>query len=121
MNFSNVNRIFGMKVHLIRKETIEVYVEGNAGSRSPFAAWFTKLKHADWGKPTDIQSTFGIADLLRKNTSRVVFDIGGNNYRMICKYAFGDKQVHLFVCWIGTHAEYTKLCDNHGQYTVSDY
>jgi mRNA interferase HigB len=108
-----------MKVHLIRKETIESYSAGNAQSRAPFGDWLTKLKHADWEKPADMQSTFGTADLLGKSSSRVVFNIGGNNYRMICKYAFGDKQVHLFVCWIGTHAEYDKLCGNNEQYTVS--
>ena len=110
-----------MKVHLIRKETIESYVGANSGSRSPFAEWLTKLKYADWEKPTDMRATFGAADLLGKNSSRVVFDIGGNNYRMICKYAFGDKQVHLFISWIGTHAEYDELCDDSEQFTISDY
>ena|SRR5947207_13248499 len=110
-----------MRVHLIRKETIANYSKLNARSRSSFGEWLTKLKHADWGKPTDMQLTFGTADLLGKSSSRVVFDIGGNTYRMICKYAFGDKQVHLFVCWIGTHAEYNELCENNKQYIVSDY
>jgi mRNA interferase HigB len=90
-----------MKVHLIRKETIEAYSAANARSRTSFTEWLSKLKFADWEKPTDMQSTFGTADLLGKSSNRVVFDIGGNNYRMICKYAFGDKQVHLFFCWIG--------------------
>ncbi len=40
---------------------------------------------------------------------------------MIGNYAFGDKQVHLFICWIGTHAEYDKICDAGEQFTVSDY
>jgi len=110
-----------MKVHLIRKETIESYAAGNPGSRSPFAEWLTKLKHADWEKPTDIQTTFGSADLLGKSSSRVVFNIGGNNYRMICKYFFGEKQVHLFICWLGTHVEYDELCNNNEQYTLSEY
>lgn len=110
-----------MKVHLIRKETIEGYAGKNPGSRSSFQHWLTKLKFSDWEKPTDMQSTFGSADLLGKSSSRIVFNIGGNNYRMICKYAFGDKKVHLFVCWIGTHAEYDELCSNSEQYTVNDY
>jgi mRNA interferase HigB len=66
-------------------------------------------------------ATFGSADLLGNRSSRVVFDIAGNTYRMICKYAFGVKQVHLFVCWIGTHAEYDKLCKLNEQHAVSDY
>ena len=110
-----------MKVHLIRKETIEEFVRNNPQSKLPFGDWLSKIKYADWEKPTDIQNTFPSADLLGKSSNRVVFDIGGNNYRMICKYAFGDKQVHLFVCWIGTHAEYDKLCDSNKQYTVSIY
>lgn len=59
--------------------------------------------------------------MLGNGTSRVVFDIGGNHYRLIASYAFGERQVHLFVCWIGTHAEYTKLCAKNQQYTINLY
>jgi mRNA interferase HigB len=110
-----------MKVHIIRKETIEEFARQNARSRPSLEEWLTKVKNADWEKPADMRATFRTADLLGKNSSRVVFDMAGNNYRMICKYAFGDKQVHLFVSWIGTHAEYSKLCEDNGQYTVSIY
>ena len=41
--------------------------------------------------------------------------------RMICKYAFGEKAVHLFICWIGTHPEYDKLNAQNEQYSVSLY
>jgi mRNA interferase HigB len=110
-----------MRVHLIKKQTIEEYVSNHARSRSSFALWLTALKNADWHEPSDITKTFGAADLLGNGTNRVVFDIGGNNYRMICKYAFGDKTVHLFICWIGTHAEYDKLCGKNEQYMVNIY
>lgn len=110
-----------MRVHLIRKETIETYVADNARSRSSFSIWLTAIKHADWEAPEDILETFGSADLLGNGSDRVVFDIGGNRYRMICKYVFGQKQVHLFVCWIGTHTEYDELCSKNKQYTVTDY
>jgi len=110
-----------MKVHLIRKETIEGFVTQNARSRASFEEWLTKLKYANWAKPADMKATFGTADLLGSRSDRVVFNIGGNNYRMICKYAFGENHVHLFICWIGTHAEYDKLCKENKQYTVSDY
>lgn len=110
-----------MKVHLIRKETIEEFARRNAQSRTSLEEWLTKIRYADWEKPADMHATFRSTDLLGKSSSRVVFDISGNNYRMICKYAFGDNQVHLFVCWIGTHAEYDKLCDNNEQYSVSIY
>lgn len=110
-----------MKINLIKKQTIINYVLKNAGSKSSFGDWMGKIKAADWKIPGDIKDTFNTADLLGKSSHRVVFDIGGNNYRMICKYAFGDNEVHLFVCWIGTHAQYDVLCKKSVQYTVSIY
>lgn len=50
-----------------------------------------------------------------------MFDIGGNHYRLIARYVFGERQAHLFICWVGTHAEYDKLCAKGEQYTVNLY
>ncbi len=110
-----------MRIHLISKATIEDYMLYQPTSRSLFEGWMGKLKFADWEKPSDIQKSFRSADLLGKGSNRVVFDIGGNNYRMIGMYLFGDQQVHLFVCWIGTHAEYDELCGDSKQYTIANY
>ncbi len=110
-----------MKVHLIRKETVEEYVKDNAQSRTSFTEWLIKMKFSDWASPADIQITYPSTDLLGNGSNRAVFDIGGNKYRMIGKYAFGDKQVHLFICWIGTHAEYDKICKAGKQYDINNY
>jgi len=110
-----------MKVHLIKVQTIEDYVADNARSRVSFDHWLTALKDADWNEPKDIIVSYGTADNLGNGTNRTVFNIGGNNYRMICKYVFGIKKVHLFICWIGTHAEYSELCKHGKQYYISKY
>ena len=110
-----------MRVHLIKKQTIEDYAEQNARSRSSFRIWLGAIRFADWNESADIQRTFASADLLGKSSNRVVFDIGGNNYRMICKYVFGEREIHLFVCWIGTHADYDVLCKKNEQYTISKF
>lgn len=110
-----------MRVHLIEEKTIRNYAQYDAGSKIPFEDWLSKLKRADWSKPSDIQDTFSSADLLGRGSQKVVFNIGGNNYRMICQYAFGETEVHLFVCWIGTHAEYGKMCNAKEQYSISAY
>lgn len=110
-----------MKVHLIKKQSIEGYVSKNAQSKVPFGIWLSIIKRADWNKPHDIITTFNSADILGKGLERVVFNIGGNNYRMICKYHFGKIRVHLSVKWIGTHAAYTKLGNEGKQYTVNVY
>jgi mRNA interferase HigB len=110
-----------MRVHLIKKGTVERFMNMHAGSRSSFSLWLTVLKHADWENPEDIIGSFGSADLLGNGTSRVVFNIGGNNYRTICRYFFGAQKVHLFICWIGTHAAYTAICKMNKQYTINIY
>ena len=110
-----------MKVHLIKKQTVEEYTLKNAQSKASFEVWLSILTRADWNEPIDIFETFNSANILGKGSNRIVFNIGGNNYRLICKYHFGDIKIHLFVKWIGTHAEYTKLCNEGKQYDISTY
>lgn len=110
-----------MRVHLIKEKTIENFIRKHAISKSAFLMWLKVIKTVDWNMPEDIQFTFGSADLLGNGSNRVVFDIAGNNYRMICKYSFAKTRVHLAICWIDTHAEYTKLCKANKQYETRMY
>lgn len=110
-----------MKVHLISRQAIEEFTLENARSKSSFEIWYTILKNADWDQPKDIISTFSKSDILGNMTNRVVFNIGGNNYRVICKYHFGKTKVHFFIKWIGSHAEYSKFCSEGKQFYISSY
>ncbi len=110
-----------MKVHLVKKLTIEHYIAMENQSQIPLRRWLSKIKEADWDMPMDIISTFNDSDLLGKSSRRVIFNIGGNKYRMICHYYFGRMRVHLFINWIGTHKEYTKVCSSGKQYYVNKY
>lgn len=69
-----------MKIHLIKKQSIENYVRKNARSKSSIEIRLAILKRADWKEPSDIISTLNSADILGKNSQRIVFNIGGNNY-----------------------------------------
>ena len=110
-----------MSVHLIKEKTIEDFVTKYASSKSSFRLWLNLIRTADWNTPEDMLATFGSADLLGNGSERIVFDIGGNNYRVIAKYDFAKTRVHLTICWIGTHAEYTKLCKASKQYNIRMY
>jgi mRNA interferase HigB len=90
-------------------------------ARVPSGSGSQILKFVDWSAPEDMFTTYGSADLLGRGSSRIVFDIGGNNYRMICKYLFSEPKVHLYIKWIGSHAEYDKLCGKREQYTIDIY
>jgi mRNA interferase HigB len=110
-----------MKVHLIKKQSVEDFVLRNAKSRVAFEAWLSIVKTADWKIQSDIIATFKSSDILGNGSNRVVFNVGGNHYRMICGYHFGETRVHLFVKWIGTHAAYSKLCSLGKQFEIDEY
>lgn len=108
-----------MRVHLIRRTTLDEYGLLHPLSRNAFGELIVKLKYADWNIPIDIIKTFPDADILGNGSSRVILNINGNRFRLICKYKFGLKQVHLYVCWVGTHAEYDKICSVGNQYEIN--
>jgi len=110
-----------MKVRLVKRQTIVNYVSQNKNAKLYFDNWLINLKYADWTKTADIKMTFNTADFLGKGTNRIIFNIGGNNYRMICSYFIGRSNFHLYINWLGTHSEYDKLCANNKQYTIDKY
>jgi len=118
-----------MRVRLVKKQSIEDYVRRHASSRASFDTFTTYIKGADWGNPLDMVETFGAkaTDIFGKNSQtdqmvdRVCLNIGGNNYRIICKYRFGEKRVTLFICWIGTHQQYSAMCKRNKQYEINIY
>lgn len=108
-----------MAVNIIKIGSIDAYVSHHAISQNGFRIWLTQAKDADWKTLHDVRLTFPAADPIKNR--RIVFDIGGNKFRMICGYHFGAKKATLFVKWIGTHSEYDKLCKQGKQYTVNNY
>ena len=63
------------------------------------------VKAADWSKPTDMKAMFRSADILAND--RVVFNIGGNKYRLVVAVHYRDKRV--YISFVGTHAEYDRI------------
>ena len=110
-----------MKVRLIKRQTIVDFIKVNAQAKEGFDIWMTQLKYANWSNLNDIRNTYNSADFIGNGTNRVIFDIGGNKYRIICSFYFGRVYFHLYINWIGTHAEYNKLCTQNKQYTIDKY
>ncbi|RED92991.1 RelE-like HigB toxin of type II HigAB toxin-antitoxin system [Marinoscillum furvescens DSM 4134] len=63
---------------------------------------------SSWDSPNEVKKTYANASILK--SGRVVFNIKGNDYRLVAKINF-EKQ-WLFVRFIGTHAEYEKIDAN---------
>ena len=80
-------------------------MDRHARSRKRIAAWNAEAKAAAWKTPRDIKRRFRSADILPGN--RVVFDIGGNEYRIIvvAQYTAGV----LDARFAGDHKEYDRI------------
>jgi len=75
---------------------------GRRDSEQPLRTWVHIVKSADWSKPTDVKNMFRSADIVANG--RVIFDIGGNKYRLVAAVHYRGKRV--YVRFIGTHSEY---------------
>ncbi len=67
--------------------------------------WHETVKGANWQNPTEIKNFYSTISILKN--SRVVFNIKGNQYRLIAKINY-EKQ-WLFIRFIGTHKDYDKI------------
>jgi len=101
-----------MKVKIFKWTNVMNHCKGNAVMRKAFEDFYNQLKYCDWDIPSDIIKSFRTADIVPcegKPFNRVVFNIGGNKFRLICGYKFGKKNVVLYVRFVGTHSEYDKV------------
>jgi mRNA interferase HigB len=63
------------------------------------------VRAAEWSKPTDIKEMFRSADILAND--RVVFNIGGNKYRLVVAVHYRGERV--YIRFVGTHSEYDRI------------
>ncbi len=63
--------------------------------RNQFAAWRRATEEAEWNSFVDVKARFGTADLVG---DRVVFNICGNNYRLVARIDFqaGTVEIRFF-------------------------
>lgn len=76
-----------------------------ADSREAIEAWFDVATKAQWRSPADVKAAFGNASIVGNN--RVVFNIKGNDYRLIVAIAY--KMQWAYVKFIGTHKQYDAI------------
>jgi mRNA interferase HigB len=68
-------------------------------------AWYAEAKKAKWASFQDIKNAHRSADNV--GGDRVVFNIGGNKFRLVVKIAY--KSGTVYVRFVDTHAEYDKI------------
>ncbi len=73
--------------------------------RAAVNAWYAEASRAQWNNMADIKMAYASASVV--TSDRVVFNIKGNDYRLVVAIDF-EKSI-VWIKWIGTHKEYDKI------------
>lgn len=93
-------------MRVIARKTLQNFWQaGHADAEQPLRAWFGEVSLAVWTGMADLKARYPHASVV--DAERVVFNIGGNNYRLVAKVWFSGQAV--YVNFVGTHAEYDAL------------
>ena len=95
-------------MRVIALSTLRAYWESGAAAaeaKEPCLAWYQHAVKADWSSPAEVKADFGRASILKDG--RVVFDLGGNKYRLVVWINYGYRVI--YIRFIGTHAQYDRI------------
>lgn len=92
-------------MNVISKKTLILFYTKHPQAKTPLEVWHSDVRKAQWESPDQIKRDYSSASFLRDN--RVVFNIKGNDYRLIVHIDYKRKIVR--VKFIGTHSEYDKI------------
>jgi mRNA interferase HigB len=92
-------------VNVVTKRRLEAFWTLHPKAKAPLIAWFQMAKAAEWRTPQDIRDQFRSADFVADN--RVIFNIGGGNFRLVVRVSYRFKQV--LVKFVGTHRDYDDI------------
>jgi len=92
-------------MRVIAKRTLREFWEKNPDAEGPLRSWHQETNRAHWETPQQIKEQFGSASIIKGG--RVVFNIGGNKYRLIVAMDYGRQA--CFIRFIGTHRAYDAI------------
>ena len=95
-------------MRIIAKRTLREFWSSSpkyADARAPLEAWHEEVLEANWESPQQVKAQFRNASILKD--SRVVFNIKGNDYRLVVKINYPYRIV--YVRFVGTHRQYDEI------------
>jgi len=98
-------------MRVIARSTLKQFIERTHGRRnhaalkSALEAWFTEARNAKWKNSAEVKRRYAAASIV--SSDRVVFNIKGNDYRLVVAIDY-EKGI-VWIKWIGTHAEYNGI------------
>ena len=92
-------------MRIIAKKTLRDFWKINKDSEQPLIVWYNEAKKAKWKNFNDVKIFSKSTSIVGNN--RVVFNIKGNDYRLVVKIDF-EWQV-IFIKFVGTHKQYDNI------------
>lgn len=90
---------------MISRKTLRNFWEAHPDGEQPLKAWHSEAEKATWTKPADIKARYRSASFV--GSDPVVFDIGGNKYRLVVAVRYDAGLV--LVRFIATHEDYDDI------------
>ena len=92
-------------MRILNRKILDKFVDKHADIESALQHWIDIVDEAEWKSHNELKRDFPSADYVGKE--RYVFNIRGNNYRMVVVVTFIAGS--LMIRFMGTHAEYAKI------------
>ena len=94
-------------MRIVKKQTLVAFYTEHKDAETAIEEWYEKTHHAVWDNFAQVKDTFNSADFV--GNKRIVFNIKGNQYRLVTLVLFKVKMV--YIRFIGTHKEYDNIKD----------
>ncbi|HLI34594.1 MAG TPA: type II toxin-antitoxin system HigB family toxin [Terriglobia bacterium] len=90
-------------MRIIGRKVMEKFKRDHADARSSLDNWYRVVSSREWNNFAELRQVFPTADMV---DSRLVFNIGGNKYRLIADVNFRVRT--LLVREVLTHSQYDR-------------
>lgn len=103
-------------MRIIARNTLINYWKRFPELEQPLKSWYDEVLNSLWKSPNELKKQFSNASII--TNKRVVFNIKGNNYRLVAdvEYRIGI----VFIVWLGTHKKYDKIIVKEIKYVKTD-
>ena len=88
-------------MRVIARKPLVLFSSEHPDAKAGLEAWYHEVKAAAWRSSADIKAHYRSASI---SSSRVVFNICGNKYRLVAQINYSAQIV--YIRFIGTHKEY---------------
>ena len=92
-------------MRVIAMQTLKKFFSKHKNAKQQLLAWYAEMIQGEWKNHNELKKQFRNASVI--NTKRVVFNIHGNDYRLIVDFEY--KWQLIFIIWIGMHKQYDKI------------